>query len=133
MKKILMVSVLLFGFYAAGTALAVTQQGFVKISLQSDGLTGIMNARFNVATNPEAGHENSHFYTVTYEGNTSVAFVGRDAVSGLVFSCSVFASSPFFDMAVSMAQSTGYGTMIQVRRFGYMCTGLTKTQSSLAQ
>ncbi len=133
MKKILMISVLLVGFYATGTALAATQPGFVQIGLESDGLTGVMNARFNVATNPAAGHENSYFYTVTYEGNTSVAFVGRDAVSGLVFSCSVFANSPFFDMAVSMAQSTGYGTILQVHRFGYSCTGLTKTQSSLAQ
>ncbi len=133
MKKILMLSVLLIGFYATGTALAATQPGFVNIGLGSDGLTGVMNARFNVATNPAAGHENSHFYTLTYEGNTTVSFVGRDAVSGLVFACSVFADNPIFDMAVSMAQSVGYGTMIQVRRFGYSCTGLTKTQSSLAQ
>jgi len=131
MKKILMISVLLFGFHAAGTVLAATQQGFVQVV--NNGNTGLMNARFNVATNPEAGHEGSYFYTVTYKENTSVAFAGYDSVNNISFFCSFFSSSPYFETAVSMAHTTGYGTMIQVLRTGFSCDGLTKTQSSLAQ
>jgi len=131
MKKILMTSVLLFGLHAAGTALAATQQGFVQVV--NTATTGLMNARFNVATNPKPGHEGSYFYTVTYKENTSVAFAGYDAVNNVSFACSFPASSPYFETAVRMAHGTGYGTILQVRRTGFLCDGLKKTQSTLAQ
>jgi len=131
MKKILSLSLLLFGLTSVSTASAVTWGGGVNISATAN---PSMFAEFNVATNPRSGHTSSYFNTwVSTSGGSAVEFRGYDGLSGRSFFCQFLPTSSQYALAYEIAKNTGHGSQVAVYRNGNTCNSLSLKQDSRFQ